>query len=194
MFLGGVFHLPGQTYRKKKVDTGTLAEPCVVEHAKKQWIPPSGNKKGRAEGKGLPEIEAHTQAEAVPPEMHGWFRDGKRSQRLRCQVRHTHQGSLSQLVGLCPPGGSWGSRQGQNTLPLRSEESLCPVWWVCEAERPRGRFGVELMAPGWGGALELVLGREERQEVPNGPGPQEGLSQQPKTRFSRVTKRTQMKN
>ena len=60
MFLGGVFHLPGQTYRKKKADTGTLAEnPVWVEHAKKQWIPPSGNKKGRAEGKGLPETGSH---------------------------------------------------------------------------------------------------------------------------------------
>lgn len=27
------------------------------------------------------------------------------------------------------------------------------------------------MAPGWGGALELVLGAKERQEVPGGPGP-----------------------
>ena len=78
--------------------------------------------------------QAHTQAWAVPSEMCGWFRDGKRSERLRCQVGHTHQGSLSQLVGLSPPGGSWGSRQGQNTLQLRSEESLCPVWGVCEAE------------------------------------------------------------
>lgn len=97
------------------------------------------------------------------------------------------------LWGSALPVGPEAPDRGKTPYSL-DQRSLFAPCGECVKQKPRGRFAVKLMASGGGGALELVLGREERQEVQDGPGPQEGLSLQPKTRFSRVTRMTQTNN